>query len=244
MPKKRIRLGNYLVIFLIAGAGAVSYFYSQEVYTWYMRTYYEKIRGMSLDMQIRKAEDMYRAGEYETLLKSLKPLAMTYPENPELKKLEGLCLIRLGRPREGADMILTATGGGRLTGQVLGETTGALFEKKMYRDITNLFSKNSPGDNPRLLYMLGVSFYETGRYREAIRHLKRAYDRGTNGFEASHYLGRAYYQNGDARASLPYLERARMLNREDPDIAMSLAGAYRKLGRYDDAARTMRAVTR
>lgn len=244
MPKKRIRIGNYLIFIIITGAAAFSYFHSQEVYSWYMRTYYEKIRGTGLDGQIRKAEEMYGAREYDKLRDHLKPLIMTYPENQELKKLDGRALIKLGRLREGADLILTATEGGRMPEKLLEETTGALFEKKMYRDITNLFRKNTPGDNPGLLYLYGVSLYETGRFNEAVRHLKRALDRGKSGYQTCQYLGLAYDKNGDTRAAVRYLERARDLNREDPDIGMALANAYRKLGRYDDAARTMRTIKR
>ncbi|MBN1496153.1 MAG: tetratricopeptide repeat protein [Spirochaetes bacterium] len=244
MPKKRINIRNYLVFILIAGAAAYSYFHSQEVYSWYMRTYYEKIRGISPDMQIREARKMLSAGEYEKLAVYLKPLIMAYPENRELKTLEGLTLIRQGNPGEGADIILTATEDGRLTEPLLAETTTALFEKKMFRDITNLFRKNTPGNNPGLLYMLGVSLFETGSHAKAVTHLKRSYDRGRNGSEASHYLGRAYVLTGDTRAALPYLERAHRLDRVDPDIGTSLADAYRKLGRIDDAAKIMRSIHR
>lgn len=244
MAKKRIRISNYLILILIAGAGAYSYFHSREVYSWYMRTYYEKIRGIDVGTQIRNAEEMYRTGEYERLSGLLKTLIMTYPDNRELKKLEGRCLIRLGRPSEGADLILTAAGGERMPERLLIETTTALFEKRMYRDITRLFRNNTPGGNAGLLYMHGVALYEAGRFTEAARNLKGAFERGRNGSDASLYLGRAYDMAGETRAALPYLERARRLNREDPDIVMALANAYRKLGRFDDAARTMRAINR
>jgi tetratricopeptide (TPR) repeat protein len=244
MPKPRIRIKNYLFFILIAGAGAFSYFYSQEVYSWYLRTYYEKIRGLSVERQIRKAEKMYGDHEYEELRDYLKPLIMAYPENRELKKLDGLSLIKLGGLREGAEMILTATEGGRMPEKLLLETTSALFEKKMYRDITNLFKKNTAGGNPGLLYMHGVSLYETGHYPQSIASLKRALESGKTGFETNRYIGLAYDKTGDTRASLPYLKRAHELNDEDPGAALSLANAYRKLGRYNDAERIMRKIKR
>ena len=40
MRRKTVHVKNYLIFIIIAGAGALSYFYSGEVYAFYMRTYY------------------------------------------------------------------------------------------------------------------------------------------------------------------------------------------------------------
>ena len=244
MPKKRVNIKNYLIFIMLVGAAVLSYFYSGDVYTYYMRTYYEKIRGQSIEQRLQKAREMYDNHDYEKLRDELKTLTMVYPENRELKKLEGLTLIKLGELRMGAELILSASEGERMPEKLLEETVSALFEKKMYRDIIIIFKKNSPGTNPNLLFWYGVSLYETGGYARAVGYLKQALNEGKADYEIYHYIGLAFEKSGDTRASLPYLEHARNMNADDPDVGMSLANAYRKLGRYNDAAKIMRKIRR
>jgi len=242
MPSHRVSIKKYLIPILILGAAALSYFYSGDVYAWYMRTYYEKIRGQSIEQQLHKARELYQNHEYEKLRDQLARLTMVYPENSELKKLEGLTLIKLGRLREGAELILSASEGERIPEKLLETTVNALYEEKMYRDILIVFKKNNPGGNSNLNFWYGVSLYETGGYARSVVYLKRALDRGKTGYEIHHYIGMALEKSGDTRASLPYLERARSLNMDDPDVGFSLANAYRKLGRFNDAAKIMRNI--
>jgi tetratricopeptide (TPR) repeat protein len=244
MPEKRINLKNYLIFIILVGAVVLSYFYSGDVYSYYMRYYYEKIRGQSTEQQLQKAREMYDNHDYEKLRDELKTLTMVYPDNRELKKLEGLTLIKLGEPGKGAELILAASDGERMPEKLLEETVSALFEKKMYRDIIINFKKNSPGGNPNLLFRYGVSLYETGDYERAVGCLKRALNGGKTDYEIYHYLGLAFEKSGDTRASLPYLEHARNMNADDPDVGLSLANAYRKLGRYNEAAKIMRKIRR
>jgi tetratricopeptide (TPR) repeat protein len=244
MPVKRASIKSYLIPIMILGAAALSYFYSGDVYAWYMRTYYEKLRGQSIEQQLHTVQELYDNHEYKKLRDQLTTLTMVYPEDRELKKLEGLTLIKLGEQRKGAELILSASEGGRMPEKLLEATVNALFEEKMYRDILMVFKKNNPGGNPNLLFWYGASLCETGGYARAVAYLKRALDRGRTDFETYHYVGMALEKSGDPRSSLPYLEHARSLNVEDPDVGFSLANAYRKLGRYNDAAKIMRNIKR
>jgi tetratricopeptide (TPR) repeat protein len=242
MRRKTVHLKNYVIFFMIAGAGALSYFYSTEVYTFYMQTFYEKILGQSVEQQVAIAEGMYENRQYAELKDYLHSRVMVYPDNMDMKKLDGLARIKLGEEKRGIDMLLTASGSERMPEKLLVETVGQLFEQGRYRDIIEIFRKNSPGDNPGLLYQYGVALFETGNTAGAIRELKKAMDEGRTDYEAYHYLGRAYAKQGDYRAALPYLERAHDLNDNDPDVTRSLADAYRALGRYKDSARLLRSI--
>ncbi len=242
MPKKRFNIKGYLVFFILAGAGVYSYFHSQEVYSGYMKIYYEKIRGRSIEQQVTKAEELYTNREYEKLKVYLKELIMVYPDNLDLLRLQGLTLIKLGDRSEGAESILAASDDGAIPGKMLEETVQSLHEQRQYRDIIRIFRERSPGTNPNLLFYYGVSLFETGNYTRASDYLKKAITEGRTDYEAYHYAGKALVKKGENRASLPYLERARNMNGEDNDVARSLANAYRKLGRYDDAARILRKI--
>jgi tetratricopeptide (TPR) repeat protein len=242
MRRKTIHVKNYLIFFIIVGAGALSYFHSTEVYTFYMRTYYEKIRGQSVEQQVKIANAMYDNRRFAELKEYLHTRIMVYPGNMDMKKLDGLARIKLGEDSKGIDMLLTASGSERMPEKLLEETVGQLSEQHRYRDIIEIFRKNNPGDNPGLLYQYGVALFETGNTAGAIRELKKAVDEGRTDYEAYHYLGRAYVKNGDFREALPCLEHARDLNEDDPDVTRSLADVYRALGRYNDAARLLRKI--
>ncbi len=242
MPKKRFKIKNYLIFFILAGAGVYSYFHSQEVYSFYMRIYYEKVRGLTIEQQVSKAEELYTSHEYEKLKKYLKELMMVYPENRDLQNLQGLNLIKLGERSKGAEAILAASDDEPIPEKMLEDTIRSLHEQRQFRDIIRVFQKKGPGTNPNLLYYYGVALHETGNYAKAAEYLKKAIVEGRTDYEAYHYTGMALEKKGDTRAALPYLEHARNMNEEDNDVTRSLANAYRKLGRYDDAAKILRKI--
>ncbi len=242
MPKKRFNIKRYLIFFIMVGAGVYSYFNSQAVYSYYMKIYYEKIRGLTVEQQIDKAKELYTNHEYDRLKAYLKDLVMVYPENRELLRLQGLNLIKLGEGNKGAESVLSASDGEAIPEKMLEETVQSLYEQRQYRDITRVFRERSPGTNPNLLYFYGVALFETGSYTQGAEFLKKAIAEGRTDYEAYHYAGRALDKKGDTRASLQYLEHARGMNEEDHDVARSLASAYRKLGRYNDAAKILRKI--
>jgi len=207
-----------------------------------MRTYYEKIRGQSIENQVSTAKTMYENRQYAELKDYLHTRVMVYPDNMEMRKLDGLARINLGEELKGTEMVLTASGSERMPEKLLVETVGRLFEQARFKDIIEIFRKNSPGDNPVLLYQYGVALFETGNTDNAVRELKKAVDRGRTDYEAYHYLGRAYFKKGDLRTALPCLERAHDLNVEDMDVTRSLADLYRALGRYNESARLLRTI--
>lgn len=242
MARRRTNWGKYLAFFIIVGAGIYSYFHSQEVYSGYMKFYYEKIRGLTVQQQVEKAEKLYAGREYDKLRQYLKELTMVYPDNRELQKLHGLNLIKLGVPGKGAEEVLAASDNGAIPEKELEDTVQSLYEQRQFRDIVMIFKQRSAGNNSNLLYYYGVALFETGSHQKAADVLKRAVAEGRTDYESYHYAGKALVAIGDARASLPYLERARSLNKEDNEVARSLANAYRKLGRYNDAAKLLRKI--
>jgi len=242
MAKKRFNVKGYLVFFILAGAGAYSYFHSQEVYSGYMKIYYEKMRGLTVEQQIGTAEKLYAGHEYEKLKDYLRDLIMVYPENRDLRRLQGLTLIKLGDRSRGAETILSASDDAPIPEKMLEDTAQSLHEQGQYRDIVRVFQKRSPGTNPNLLFYYGVALYETANYAKAADILKKSITEGRTDYEAYHYAGKALDKKGDTRASLSYLEHARGMNEEDHDVARSLANAYRKLDRYKEAARILRKI--
>lgn len=244
MRRKSRPYFRYLIFIGCIVIGVTAYFYNAEGYSFFMRTYYEKVLGTSVERQIREAEALYENHRYEELKKYLHPRILVYPDTMDFKKLDGLARIQLGEKQKGIEMLLSAEGSKRMPARLLEETVGQLFEMRRYRDIIEIFKRNTPGGNPDLYYQYGVALFETGDNAGAVRQLQRAIDEGRTDYEAYHYLGRAYAASRNYRLALPHLEHAHFLNEDDPDVTRSLADTYRALGRIDESARLLRSIRR
>ncbi|HPC42464.1 MAG TPA: tetratricopeptide repeat protein [Spirochaetota bacterium] len=242
MAKRRTNKTGYLVFLILVGAGVYSYFHSQEVYSGIMKTYYEKVRGLPVEEQVRRAEELYAKNEHEKLEIYLKDLLMAYPDNHDLIRLQGLNLIKLGQRSKGAESILSLSDDEAIPEKLIEETVQSLYEQRQYRDILRVFSHRSPGRKSNLLFYYGAALFESGEYAKASDYIRKAIIEGRTDYETYHYAGKALLRKGETRASLRYLERAREMNEEDTHVARSLADAYRKLGRYDDAAKVLRRI--
>ncbi|MBN2079426.1 MAG: tetratricopeptide repeat protein [Spirochaetes bacterium] len=244
MARKRIHIRGYLILIIIAAVLVLSYMYSRRIYIFYLGYYWEKIRGWTPEDRVRIAEDIYRQGDYDRAADLLRTLHLVYPDDRDIAALYGRTLIMLGDGVRGADMILLAFGNGMIPEEILEDTARTLFDRRHYRDLIDIFSRQTPGQNPNLLYYYGIALFETGDYRGAIERLTGALREGRRDYEVYLFLGRAHDLNGDSAGALPHLERAREMNVEDPRVARTLAKAYRKLGRYNDAARILRSLKR
>ena len=87
--------------------------------------------------------------------------------------------------------------------------------------------------------MLQIAFelMKQGKFEEARPHAERAVDLAPSLFVAHHALGRIRFEAGDAEAAIQSLEIARKLAPDSPEVRFSLARAYAKVGRSDEAAR-------
>jgi tetratricopeptide (TPR) repeat protein len=243
MIRKKPSVGKALIVIILAGVVPISYFYSHRVYSFYMRTYYEKIRGQSLQGMVRKGWALYDRKKYAELRDYLEPLVIVYPSSRDLKILEGLVDIKQGRGDLGTDIILSVTHGQQLSGTVLEETIRTLYSLKQYKDVIMTMKKNDAAGNPALIYYYGASLVNTGNYNAAVPLLKEAIARGDSGYDVYLETGIAYSKMNQTRAALPYLERAYRLN-PNRDTAGALADAYWKSGRYKDAEKILLKPTR
>ena len=86
-------------------------------------------------------------------------------------------------------------------------------------------------------YSLGELAREADQYPQAIEHYTRATRLNAGLAEAYFGLGRTFLDSGRAAEAVEPLETAVKLQPENPTIHFSLATAYQRLDRKDDAAR-------
>src|SRR5437016_7228467 len=97
-----------------------------------------------------------------------------------------------------------------------------------------------PG-NARVLAALGMALTDQGKYDEAIPPLEKSLQMQTGGWETHWALGKSYYyrQQYDQALKTSQLALAES-NGKAPQIELLVAQSLTAVGRYDDAAQTLR----
>jgi len=96
--------------------------------------------------------------------------------------------------------------------------------------------RSSPSHYHAML-QIAYELLKEGKYDEARPYAEQAAQLAPNLFAAHHALGRIQFQMGDVDKAIDSLETARRLAPDSPEVRFSLARAYAKAGRAEEAAR-------
>jgi len=96
--------------------------------------------------------------------------------------------------------------------------------------------RSSPGHYHAML-QVAYELLKEGKYEEAKPYAEQATQLAPNLFAAHHALGRIQFQTGEVDKAIDSLETARRLAPDSPEVRFSLARAYAKAGRAEEAAR-------
>ncbi|PYQ01389.1 MAG: hypothetical protein DMF83_25785 [Acidobacteria bacterium] len=96
--------------------------------------------------------------------------------------------------------------------------------------------RTSPSHHHAML-QIAYELLKEGKYDEARPYAEQAAQLAPNLFAAHHALGRIQFQTGDVDKAIDSLETARRLAPDSPEVRFSLARAYAKAGRAEEAAR-------
>ena len=87
------------------------------------------------------------------------------------------------------------------------------------------------------MLQIAYELLKEGKYEEAKPYAEQAAQLAPNLFAAHHALGRIQLQTGEVDKAIDSLETARRLAPDSPEVRFSLARAYAKAGRAEEAAR-------
>lgn len=228
------------MILLIASA-SVSFFYSSEIYRFHLKTYYRFVKKLDYNAMMTRARELYRAEKYQELRDYLKNMALIYDDRVELKRMQGMTLIKLGEERKGLDMIVTTINLDKVDPAFLHRLAELMYQYRLYQDLVSLIEKNGYGNDYSLLFYNGVSLVKTGKPAQALGHLLKVKKlgeyslAGDRQFDLNFYLGSACEETGDLNGSLTYYLLARDLNPRDSELIKALVRIYRKKGMLKEA---------
>jgi tetratricopeptide (TPR) repeat protein len=234
-----------IVIMIIAGSVAVSYFYSSEIYRLHMKTYHTIIKGHNYKSMMKKANEMYKNNEHEKLHDYLKIINLVYNDRPEAARLMGMNMIKRGDRKGGVEVIVSSLDGG-VDRRIIRETLVELYRQKLYGDIIGVVEKNLHGEDYLADYYYGVSLFYIKAYERAIRVLNKSAAAGkgkfTSGLKSDlfYFIALSHEESGRLKEALKFLNRADKLSLSGKKTGKALVRIYSKLGDYRNAERRLR----
>jgi Flp pilus assembly protein TadD len=153
---------------------------------------------------------LYLEDRFDDALPVLQNAAAREPKNPEIYRIEALCLEAMGRAQDAEEQFRRAVG---------------------------LAQQVKAAEDPAVDY--GVFLYRAGRTEEALGPLQAAVDRDAKSARAQLELGCALLALGRAEDAAWHLERAVALNPAAPRAHLLLGKAYQRLGKIDAAQREL-----
>ncbi len=241
-----MKLKGLTIILLISVSITLSFFFSREIYTFYNRIYYKIVVKADYREMLNRAKDLYKKRRYKDLDEHLRVMALIFDEDPEFNRLKGLNLIRLGRDREGVQLVLSALKNGKVGNDTLNEVLEILAEDGLYNDLIKIFEENNVDKNGTNLFYYGLALFKTGRYKGSINVLQKAAKSGAmtvsqfNRAGIYYYMGLALEAEGNLTESLKNLRRAKEIDGKYKNLDKSLVRVYAKLGRYSEAEKLIR----
>ena len=228
-----------LFILIMAGTVLISYFYSRQVYTFYLDIYYHVYKGYSEEDMIRQGYQLYKDRDSDALQDHARKLQLLYPDSPEASLLSGMALLKKGDYERGLSYLAIGIEHGNPPSAVINDAVALMFQDRYYGEILSVM-KNRKSTNADTLYYYGIALYKQERYPEAFRKLKEAIHHGKKAPLTYFYAARACDKTGKTREAVKYMEHAHALARNEPAVASALIDLYRRLGMIEKAEKIVR----
>ena len=251
---------KYLVFILLLATGGVSYLYSGELYSFFIRTYYIDIMNETPGSMTARLRGLVREKRYPRIGKMADDILFLFPDDLKLRMEIGVILMQAGgkeddggkerddgrgRYREhymdrGARYVLNFYDGKPESRKHLVRALSYLHDGRLYKDFLEQYARFNIKNDSGLLMMKGHALYELGKYREAYPVLIEVEKSGFTCFELYYWLGLTAEMLKRYDEALKFLWKARTLKPMDRDLKMALIRIHGKTGKYGMAEKLLR----
>lgn len=239
--KKKSISGKIFLLFIILAAGAValSYYRSREVYTFWLRSYYIEYKKIPEKEMVRQAYELMKKKDYEALKEYAGIIILLYPDNNEARLMTGIAMLRTGETEKGLTEIVSVSGAVKLPGALVEESAEALFREKYFGEVISLL-KGRRIANTATAYYLGISLYENKMYAAALAKLKDVMAMGKSDADVLYYCSLCSDKMGDTAGAMNYMTRAWEKGPRDRRLAERMVELYRRTGKIAEAEKILR----
>lgn len=231
---------RYIFLVALVLSAILSFVFSMPIYRFYLRTYHITFRGETRESSVKHALKLFNEKKYSELKGYLTSLIILFPDNADLKLMQGLVFIREGHTEQGAGLLLDSLNSTSPNRKLLYKAVRILFKAQAYADIASELGRFDIEDDSELLYYRGVSVLKTGKPKNAFQILSKAERAGKRNAAIYYYLGLCAEQIGEKKEALGFLIRARHKNPLDQEIKKALARMYQLNGLLGKSERILR----
>ncbi len=235
----RVKIKNKLIFLLLAATVALSVVYSRELYLLYITTYYTRIKKETLDTSLANARKLYAKEKYGELESYIERLQVMYPDNTELKRLQGFSAIKLGRRLEGARIVVRTLAPGEDIANIAG-IVEIFYEEEQYADIVDLLARRNLSGDRYLIQIYGAALFHEKDCARAVHQLTEAIRLGAGDLNIRLYRGLCLEETGRLDEAIADIEEAYRMDPVRKDVQQALVRAYRKARRFEQAERLIR----
>ena len=235
----------FVLFFIIAG-GAAGYFYSSQIYSFYVKIYYTKIDKNAYSADLQKLGILYDSGvpsmdEFEKLFVKLNSYN---PSSVQINTIGTLYYATYKKDFITASYYFNRCRSGK-TGDftVLRRIIPFFYAGEYYGDIAAILKEYDISHEKELLYFASMSFYKTGNFKEALSYFKVLDKNGTKSAELYEMAGKImeHEAKGDRKKLalvVTYYEKAYEMERSSSEYRDNLVRLYLKLGMNDKAKKS------
>jgi Flp pilus assembly protein TadD len=188
------------------------------------------------------AELAYRQRDFEGALVYLAQARTLEPSNAGIHFLFGIVCIELNLGREAYDALKKAIELDPMNPSInyaFGAVALRMHERGEALPYFERYVQLVPED-PRGRFALGVACFHTGELDRAKEVLTDAATHKETSAGAHYYLARIARQQNDLDSALHHIEEALRVAPKEPDTHAELGQIYTRLGRFDDAEKSLR----
>ena len=221
-------------VLVIVGFVAFSYYQSKMVYSFYQTVYYKHIKQFTPEDVKAKAESLLKKNKKDECVRFLDDMLLVFHNDADIIKTAARLYIEMDDKEKGTALFLTAVDKSPLSYSELNIVVSELLRAGYFGDIISVLSSENLSGRMRGIY--GIALYHTGRYDQAINHLRSAINESGDNSTLYYCLALSYEKLNNTTAALACMEKGFAMDPKNKNIREALANLYQKNNLYKKAA--------
>ena len=211
-----MKLKKVLTLILAIVVIAVSFFYSERIYGFYLSVYYKNIKNFTSDDINQRVKTMFEAGEKDECKLFLRQMLLVYFRDVDMMRTLSRIYLDMGEHEQGAALFLHTLEDNSITLEDANILIPELAKGGYFSDIKALLTDRDFSGRMRGFY--GIACYYTGYFKEAVTELKSALREEGDDPTLLYCLAKSYVQLGNTKEAFSCIEKAYQIAPRNKEI--------------------------